>query len=76
MTLYNVLSVIPGNQLVTISDYLTGDIYVDRKEVYNVIEKNDQQWHRYHGVGIKSFRVYKIEIGTVYGDLMVSILED
>lgn len=76
MTLYNVLASVPGCDLVTVEDYLSGEIYVDRKKCYNVIEKNDQQWHRYLGIGLKNFRVYGIEVGKVYGDLIVKVLKD
>jgi hypothetical protein len=76
MTLYNVLAIAPGCDVVTVEDYLSGEIYVDRKEVYNVIEKNDQQWHRYLGIGLKNFRVYSIEVGKVYSDLIVKVLKD
>lgn len=73
MTLYNVLATVPSCNLVTVEDYLSGEIYVDRKEVYKVIEKNDQQWHK---DGLKNYRVYRIEVGKVYGDLIVSVLKD
>lgn len=76
MTLYNVISKVPGNAIVTVADYLTGEIYVDRKQSFEVIEKNDQQWHRYLGTGLKNFRVYGIEVGKIYGDLIVSVLND
>lgn len=76
MTLYNVVSKVPGNGIVTVADYLTGEIYVDRKQAFEIIEKNDQQWHRYLGIGLKNFRVYGIEIGKVYGDLIVSVLKE
>ena len=76
MTLYNILSKVPGNGIVTVADYLTGEIYIDCKQTFEIIEKNDAQWHRYHGIGLKTFRVYRIEIGNVHGDLIVSVLED
>jgi hypothetical protein len=76
MTLYNVLSKVPGNGIVTVADYLTGEIYVDRKQAFEVIEKNDQQWHRYLGIGLKNFQVYRIEVGKAFGDLIVSVLND
>ena len=76
MTLYNVLANVPSCDLVTVADYLNGEIYVDRKKVYNVIENNDQQWHRYLGIGLKNFRVYRIEVGKVYGDLVVKVLKE
>ena len=76
MTLYNVLAKVPSCDLVTVADYLSGEIYIDRKEVYKVIENNDQQWHRYHGIGLKAFRVYGIKVGKVYGDLIVEVLEE
>lgn len=76
MTLYNVLANVPSRDIVTVADYLNGEIYVDRKEVYNVIENNDQQWHRYLGIGLKNFRVYRIAVGKVYGDLIVEVLKE
>ena len=76
MTLYNILSKVPGNSIVTVADYLTGEIYVDRKQTFDVIEKNDQQWHRLDGIGLKNYRVYKLEVGKVYGDLIVSVLKE
>lgn len=75
MTLYNVLATVPGNGIVTVADYLTGEIYVDRKQTFEIIEKNDQQWHRYLGIGLKNFDVYGIEVGKAYGDLIVSVLK-
>lgn len=76
MTLYNVLVYVPHNDIVTVADYLSGEIYVDRKKVYEVIEKNDQRWHRYLGIGLKNFRVHKISVGKVYGDLIVEVLKE
>ena len=76
MTLYNVVSKVPGNNIVTVADYLTGEIYVDRKQAFEIIERNDQQWHRYLGTGLKNFQVYRIEIGKAHGDLIVSVLKE
>lgn len=76
MTLHDVLATVPGNALVTVSDYLDGSIFVDCKQCFDVIGNNDQQWHRYHGKGLKNFEVYGIEVGKVYGDLIVSVLYD
>lgn len=76
MKLGRIISAVPGNDIVTIEDYLTGKIYVDRKKAYEIIEKNDQQWHQYQGTGLKNFIVYRIEVGKAHGDLIVSILKD
>ena len=76
MTLYNVLVNVPYCEIVTVTDYLSGEVYVDRKEVYKVIEKNDLQWHRYRGIGLKNFRVHRISVGKVYGDLIVEVLKE
>ena len=76
MTLYNVLANVPCNEIVTVADYLSGEIYVDQKEVYNVIEENEQQWHRYRGIGLKNFRVYVIKVGKVYHDLIIKVLNE
>lgn len=74
MTLYNVLATVPGNNIVTVVNYLTGEIYIDRRQAFEIIEKNDQQWHRYLGIGLKNFTVYRLEVGKAYGDLIVSVL--
>ena len=74
MKLYNVLCNVPSRDFVTVANYLTGEIYVDRKVVCDVIEQNDEQWHRYAGIGLKNFRVYKIRVGKVYGDLIIEVL--
>lgn len=74
MTLYNILANVPGNNIVTVANYLTGEIYIDRKQTFDIIEKNDYQWHRYLGHGLKNFEVYRIEIGKIYGDLIISVL--
>ena len=75
MTLFNVVAKVPGNGIVTVANYRTGEIYVDRKQAFELIEKDDQQWHRYLGVGLKNFEVFKIEVGKEYGDLIVSVLK-
>ena len=76
MTLYNVLENVPLCEIVTVTDWLSGEVYVDRKSVYKVIEKNDLQWNRYRGIGLKNFRVYRISVGKVYGDLIVEVLKE
>lgn len=73
MTLYNILASTAQNTITTVADYISGTIYVDRKKVFEIMEKNDQQWHR---DGLKNYKVYKIEIGNVYGDLIISVLKD
>ena len=73
MTLYNILSHVPGNQTATVADYISGEIYIDRKQTFEIIEKNDKQWYT---DGLRNYQVYKIEIGKVYGDLIISVLKD
>lgn len=74
MTLYNVLSTVPGNQIVTVANYIDGYIYADRKQTFEVIEK--MGFKRYFDIKLLDHKVYKIEIGKTYGDLIVSVLKD
>jgi hypothetical protein len=74
MTLYNVLSIVPQNQIVTIANYIDGSIYADRKQTFEVIEKIG--FKRYFDIKLLEHEVYKMEIGKTYGDLIVSVLKD
>lgn len=66
MTLYQVVSCLPGCQLVTVADYLSGDIYVDSELAEDVVYSE-----------FKSFRVYKIEVFQgCYSDLIISVLNE
>ena len=73
MTLYNVISKVPGNGIVTVKDYITKEIYYDRKQAFEVIEKNDALWHRHNGVGLKGYKVYGIQVGKPHGDLVLLV---
>lgn len=65
MTLYQVASLLPGCQLVTVADYLSGDIYVDSELVGDVVHSD-----------FKSFKVYKIEVGQgCSSELIISVLD-
>ena len=74
--LERIICITPGNAPVTVADYITGEIYVDRETAYNIIHGNDERWHRMNGGGLKNYVVYKIEVGKTYGDLIISILKD
>ena len=67
---------IPENETVTVADYITGEIFVDNKKPSEIIHSNDAQWHRYNGVGLKNYSIYRIETGKVFGDLIFSVLQD
>ena len=73
MKLERAICMIPDNETVTVADYLTGEIYVDNKKPCDIIHGNDKQWHR---DGLKSYRIYRIETGKVFGDLIFSVLQD
>lgn len=76
MKLERAISMIPDNETVTVADYITGEIFVDNKKPSEIIHGNDAQWHRYNGVGLKNYRIYRIETGKVFGDLIFSVLQD
>ena len=71
MKLERAICMIPDNETVTVADYLTGEIYVDNKKPSDIIHGNDAQLHRYNGVGLKDYRIYRIETGKVFGDLKI-----
>lgn len=73
MKLERAICMIPDNETVTVSNYLTGEIYVDNKKPSDIIHGNDKQWHR---DGLKNYRIYRIETGKVFGDLIFSVLQD
>lgn len=73
MKLERAICMIPDNETVTVSDYLTGEIYVDNKKPSDIIHGNDKQWHR---DGLKNYNIYRIETGKVFGDLIFSVLQD
>ncbi len=72
MTLYNVVTIIPSLDLVTIADYITGEIYIDRDTPDRIINFDDHRWHH----ELKNCRVYGIEAGKVYGDIIISIVKE
>lgn len=76
MKLERAICMIPDNETVTVADYLTGEIYVDNKKPSEIIHGNDAQWHRYNGIGLKGYIVYRIETGKVFGDIIISVFED
>lgn len=76
MNLERIISMIPDNETVTVANYIDGSIYVDNKNPSEIIYGNDEQWHRYNGVGLKNYRIYRIETGKVFGDLIFSVLQD
>ena len=76
MKLERIINCIPGNAPVTVADYITGEIFIDRETAYNIIHGNDERWHRMNGNGLKNSTVYKVEVGKTYGDLIISILKD
>lgn len=76
MTLYNVLAKVPFCDRVTVVDYKSGEIYVDRKSVDEMVEEKDVQRRSFLGIGLGNFQVYKIRVGKVYGDLIVEVLKE
>lgn len=72
MTLHNVVTIIPSLDIVTIADYIDGSIYVDRETAENIINGNDRRWHH----ELKHCLVYGIEVGKVYGDIIISIVKE
>lgn len=73
MTLYNVVSCIPGKKIVTVEDYVTHEIFIDCDTAWNVIHNHDQIFHKF---GLKNFTVYKLDVGEVFGDIIISVMND
>lgn len=75
MTLYNVLAKVPFCDIVTVVDYISGEIYIDRKSVNQMVEEDEELLGSYSGTGLMNFQVRKIRVGKVYSDLIVEVLK-
>lgn len=69
MTMYTVMSAIPTEDIVTIANYITGDIIVT-DTVENIM--NRDKFHKEY----KKMRVYKMKVGKVFGDLIIEALAE
>ena len=61
MTLSDVINVVPPNETVTVYDYATGDILIDRNSILYEFSK------------IEHLKVCYIEVGKCYGDLIICV---
>ena len=61
MTLSDVINVVPPNETVTVYDYTTGDILIDRNSILYEFSK------------IEHLKVCCIEVGKCYGDLIICV---
>lgn len=61
MTLSDVINVVPPNETVTVYDYATGDILIDRNSILYEFSK------------IEHLKVCCIEVGKCYGDLIICV---
>ena len=68
MTLYHVMHSLPCLDTVTVEDYVNHDILIDCEAVENVL--NSRKYHQ----DLKNCQVIRLEVGKVFGDLIISIL--
>ena len=64
MTLSDVINVVPPNETVTVYDYTTGEILIDRNSILYEFSK------------IEHLKVCCIEVGKCYGDLIIGVREN
>ena len=69
MTLYNIINSIPCGDSVTIVNYIAGDIIIDCEAVTNIINSKTFQ-------DISKYKVYRLEVGKTFGDLIISVVEE
>ena len=77
MTLYNIINSIPCGDTVTVVNYITGDIIIDCEAVANIIDSTtaniiDSKTFR----DISKYKVYKLEVGKIFGDLIIAVVEE
>lgn len=64
MTLSDAINVVPPNETVTVCDYTTGEILIDRNSIL------------YEFSEIEHLKVCCIEVGKCYGDLIIGVREN
>ena len=69
MTLYNIINSIPCGDTATIVNYITGDIIIDCEAVTNIIDSKTFR-------DISKYKVYKLEVGKIFSDLIISVVEE
>ena len=69
MTLYNIINSIPCGDTVTVVNYITGDIIIDCEAVTNIIDSKTFR-------DISKYKVYKLEVGKIFGDLIIAVVEE
>ena len=68
MTLYNIINSIPCGDTVTVVNYITRDIIIDCEAVTNIIDSKTFR-------DISKYKVYRLEVGKTFGDLIISVVE-
>ena len=69
MTLYNIINSIPCGDTVTVVNYITGDIIIDCEAVTNIIDSKTFR-------DISKCKVYRLEVGKTFGDLIIAVVEE
>lgn len=71
MNIGRLISTASNNIFVTVADYITKEIYVDREHPGQIINGNDKRFHHF----LKNKRIYAVDIGAE-GDLILEICGD